>query len=212
MAKKKNSNKEEEQAVLDYLTKSNRPYSATDIFNNLHSKYTKTSITKSLEKLIEDESVFAKAYGKTTIYSVKQATNPSDNVNELSNSISEMTEKFQETVAENKNLDTTLASIKSKPTTLQATELLEKLKQENALMQERLNSLKEGTVLVPPEKRKRTNEEYDTYRQLWKKRRGMFRDIFKTVTEHLPGPPAELKETLGIEEDDIPFEQDPLTS
>ncbi|GAA5804060.1 hypothetical protein HPULCUR_009546 [Helicostylum pulchrum] len=203
---------ETEQAVLDYLTKSNRPYSATDIFNNLHSKYTKTSITKALEKLVEDETVFAKVYGKTTIYSVKQVTNPSDNVNELSNSISELTEKYQEIVAENKNLDTTLASIKSKSTTLQATELLEKLKQENALMQERLNSLKEGTVLVPPEKRKRTNEEYDTYRQLWKKRRGMFRDIFKTVTEHLPGPPAELKETLGIEEDDVPFEQDPLAS
>ncbi|KAI9260844.1 Tat binding protein 1-interacting protein-domain-containing protein [Helicostylum pulchrum] len=195
MAKKKNSNKEE-----------------ADIFNNLHSKYTKTSITKALEKLVEDETVFAKVYGKTTIYSVKQVTNPSDNVNELSNSISELTEKYQEIIAENKNLDTTLASIKSKSTTLQATELLEKLKQENALMQERLNSLKEGTVLVPPEKRKRTNEEYDTYRQLWKKRRGMFRDIFKTVTEHLPGPPAELKETLGIEEDDVPFEQDPLAS
>ncbi|KAI8064062.1 Tat binding protein 1-interacting protein-domain-containing protein [Thamnidium elegans] len=183
-----------------------------DIFNNLHSKYSKTSITKALEKLVEDETVFAKVYGKTTIYSVKQVTNPSDNVGELSNSISELTEKYQEILTENKKLDTTLTSIKSKPTTLEATELLEKLKQENTLMQERLNSLKEGTALVPPEKRKRTNKEYDTYRQLWKKRRGMFRDIFKTVTEHLPGPPTELKEKLGIEEDDIPFEQDPLAS
>lgn len=39
-----------------------------------------------------------------------------------------------------------------------------------------------------------------------------FREIFKTVTEHYPGKPSELKEELGIEEDPIPFEQDPLQS
>jgi len=32
------------------------------------------------------------------------------------------------------------------------------------------------------------------------------------VTEHYPGNPKELKEELGIEEDPIPFEQDPLVN
>jgi 26S proteasome regulatory subunit (ATPase 3-interacting protein) len=30
------------------------------------------------------------------------------------------------------------------------------------------------------------------------------------VTEHYPGNPSELKEELGIEDDPIPFEKDPL--
>jgi 26S proteasome regulatory subunit (ATPase 3-interacting protein) len=30
------------------------------------------------------------------------------------------------------------------------------------------------------------------------------------VTEHMPGNPNELKEQLGIEEDEVPFDKDPL--
>lgn len=41
------------------------------------------------------------------------------------------------------------------------------------MLQERLNKLKDGTVLIPPEKRKRTSEEYTTNRNLWKKRKGI---------------------------------------
>lgn len=41
------------------------------------------------------------------------------------------------------------------------------------LLEERLKKLKDGVVLIPPEKRKRTNEEYDHNRNLWKKRRSM---------------------------------------
>ncbi|KAL9557996.1 hypothetical protein MBANPS3_001143 [Mucor bainieri] len=102
--------------------------------------------------------------------------------------------------------------MKSEPTTDEAKALLEKAKIENEQLKEKLEKLKSGTVLIPPEKRKRTNDEFDTYRQLWKKRRGMFREIFKTVTEHYPGKPSDLKEELGIEEDPIPFEQDPLVN
>ncbi|KAG2215172.1 hypothetical protein INT46_001448 [Mucor plumbeus] len=226
MAKKKaNSNKKEEEiAVLEYLVKVNRPYSASsvvklkdmsDIFNNLHAKYTKGSIVKALDQLVKDDSVISKVYGKTSIYSIKQSSDNApteEEINALQKSLNELTEKHEELSSENKKLDQLLAKIRSEPTTSEAKELLGKAKIENEQKREKLNSLKTGTVLIPPEKRKRTNDEYDTYRQLWKKRRGMFREIFKTVTEHYPGKPSELKEELGIEEDPIPFEQDPLQS
>lgn len=80
-----------------------------DIFNNLHSKYSKTNITKALEKLIEDELVFSKLYGKTSIYSVKQAPNEassaSDDLENISKSISDLNEKTEELVAENRKYD-----------------------------------------------------------------------------------------------------------
>lgn len=61
---------------------------------------------------------------------------------------------------------------------------------------------------------------------MWKKRRAMvcifaviihilynlltfnfkFRDIFGAITEHMPGNPNDLKEKLGIEEDQVPLE------
>ncbi|CAO0793571.1 unnamed protein product [Mucor circinelloides] len=217
MAKKKagSNKKEEETAVLEYLTKVNRPYSATDIFNNLHAKYTKGSIVKALDLLVKEESVISKTYGKSSIYSIKQSLDdvPSEEeVKAMQKSLDELAEKHDELSSENKRLEQVLAKTKSEPTTDEAKELLEKTKAENDQLREKLEKLKSGTVLIPPEKRKRANDDFDNYRQLWKKRRGMFREIFKTVTEHYPGNPKELKEELGIEEDPIPFEQDPLVN
>ncbi|EPB83132.1 hypothetical protein HMPREF1544_10117 [Mucor circinelloides 1006PhL] len=217
MAKKKagSNKKEEETAVLEYLTKVNRPYSATDIFNNLHAKYTKGSIVKALDLLVKEESVISKTYGKSSIYSIKQSLDdvPSEEeVKAMQKSLDELAEKHDELSSENKRLEQVLAKTKNEPTTDEAKELLEKTKAENDQLREKLEKLKSGTVLIPPEKRKRANDDFDNYRQLWKKRRGMFREIFKTVTEHYPGNPKELKEELGIEEDPIPFEQDPLVN
>lgn len=210
MAKKKGpSNKEEEVAVLEYLTKANRPYSATDIFNNLHAKYTKGSIAKALDKLMEDELVFGKVYGKTTIYSIKQATqdtNTTEDMDTVDKKVSDLSEQLETVITENKKLDQELSTLKNDPTTSEATALLENLKKENELLAGRLDELKNGAELIPPEKRKRVNDEYDRNKSMWKKRRAMFRDIFGAITEHMPGNPNDLKEKLGIEEDQVPLE------
>ena len=42
-----------DSVILDYLTKQNRPYSAIDIFNNLHKEYGKTAVVRSLESMAE---------------------------------------------------------------------------------------------------------------------------------------------------------------
>ncbi|KAI8969084.1 Tat binding protein 1-interacting protein-domain-containing protein [Mycotypha africana] len=216
MPKKKTnatSNKEEESIILEYLTKTNRPYSATDIFNNLHATISKGNITKTLDKLIEDEVVVSKTYGKQVIYSVKQQTDNQptpEEVEAIEKKTAELQEKYDALAQDNKKAEQVLSSIKHEPTTAEAKELVEKLKQQNQQLQEKLNNLKSGTILIPPEKRKRANEDYERNRNLWKKRRGMFRDIFRTITEHYPGNPNQLKEEIGIEEDPIPFEQDPL--
>lgn len=57
---------------MEYLTMQNRPYSATDIFNNLHGQVGKTSVVKTLTKLYEEGRINGKAYGKQWIYFAKQ--------------------------------------------------------------------------------------------------------------------------------------------
>ncbi|CEI95942.1 hypothetical protein RMCBS344292_10116 [Rhizopus microsporus] len=173
MAKKKTtggSAKVEEHAVLEYMKKVNRPYSATDVFNNLHSKYSKAHIIKALDKLVEEGEVISKTYGKSVVYSIKQDVVKSDETGQTLDSL------------------------------------------ENEQLEQRLSHLKSGVVLIPPEKRKKADEEFTRNRDQWKKRRTMFQTIFKTVTEHMPGKPDELKEELGIEEDSIPYDKDPLAS
>jgi 26S proteasome regulatory subunit, ATPase 3, interacting protein len=52
--------------VLSYLRKTNRPYSATDITNNLHNAVTKTSLQKILQQLVEAGTVYCKTQGTSS--------------------------------------------------------------------------------------------------------------------------------------------------
>ena len=45
---------------------------SADIFNNLQGKYPKASLVKILDRLIIQNDIYSKTYGKTNIYSVKQ--------------------------------------------------------------------------------------------------------------------------------------------
>ena len=50
--------------ILEYLTKQNRPYSATDIHSNLHNQFGKTAVVKALEALVSNGTIKSKAYNK----------------------------------------------------------------------------------------------------------------------------------------------------
>ncbi|CAJ0765245.1 14810_t:CDS:2, partial [Entrophospora sp. SA101] len=61
-----------EQMVMEYLRKQNRPYSATDVINNLRGAVTKTVAQKVLNSLVEKNEVNCKPYGKQSVYCIKQ--------------------------------------------------------------------------------------------------------------------------------------------
>lgn len=59
--------------VLSYLRKQNRPYSATDIVNNLHNAVTKSVAQKVLQQLVEIGNVFCKTQGDVRIASLQSS-------------------------------------------------------------------------------------------------------------------------------------------
>lgn len=57
---------------------------------------------------MEDELVFGKVYGKTTIYSIKQATqdtNTTEDMETVDKKVSELSEQLETVITENKKLD-----------------------------------------------------------------------------------------------------------
>jgi 26S proteasome regulatory subunit (ATPase 3-interacting protein) len=60
------------ESVLVYLTAQNRPYSANDIFLNLHRDVGKTAVQKALDLLVADGKVREKLNGKQKAYVVSQ--------------------------------------------------------------------------------------------------------------------------------------------
>ena len=56
------------EAVLQYLNAQNRPYSAIDIFNNLHKAHGQTAVKKVLESLAAEGKIVEKTYGKQKVW------------------------------------------------------------------------------------------------------------------------------------------------
>ncbi|KAI9009944.1 Tat binding protein 1-interacting protein-domain-containing protein [Phycomyces nitens] len=203
---------EGEQTILKYMKKVNRPYSATDVFNNLHGKYSKPSVVRALDSLAEQDELISKTYGKMQIYAARQSKDgvKKEDLETLQVQASVLEGKLEAVVESNRQLSRTLADLKKEPTTESAKALLKKKEEEISQMRNHLEVLKSGAVLVTPEDRKKSDADYALYRKEWRTRRKLFRDIFNALTEHMPGKPAEIMEELGIEEDPVSYENDTL--
>uniref|UniRef100_A0A0N5AP45 TBPIP domain-containing protein n=1 Tax=Syphacia muris TaxID=451379 RepID=A0A0N5AP45_9BILA len=56
------------KVITDYVVRENRPYSATDVFNNLHREYGKTLIVRCLDSAVSNEILREKTVSKQKIY------------------------------------------------------------------------------------------------------------------------------------------------
>ncbi|CAG8765179.1 6301_t:CDS:2, partial [Acaulospora morrowiae] len=101
---KKGIKDDAEQKVLDYLRKQNRPYSVTDISNNLHNAITKAAIQKALTNLVDKEEVGCKTYGKQSVYVVKQVRITNSQLNEMDVKIEELKKEVNDYKDRNKQL------------------------------------------------------------------------------------------------------------
>ncbi|KAG2221964.1 hypothetical protein INT45_010488 [Circinella minor] len=197
---KKKLNAEEE--VFDYMRKVNRPYNAR--------KYPKANIVKILDRLIDQNIIYSKTYGKTNIYSVKQ-----DKENEMNNKEQQeiMDKQLNEFYNDNELLsknniiyEKQLKQLKSEPRNDDAKELIPKLIEKNNIIQIHINQLKSNTILLSNEEKQKIDSEYNFMRKEWRIRRKIGREMFNTITENMPGKLNEFKEQLGIEEDTISYE------
>ncbi|KAI9284359.1 Tat binding protein 1-interacting protein-domain-containing protein [Umbelopsis sp. AD052] len=195
--------------VLQYLRQTNRPYNATDIYTNLNGAVTKTNLNMALERLAGENLIIAKTYGKAVVYSIVQddtaAASPKElaeldsQIRKLAQTLNELRENHTKKVNELNELNSTLP-------TLEAEQLLPQLREQNLATDEQLKLLRDDKGQVSFEDKARILKEYDENFKLWRTRKKLFNEIFKTVTEHLPGKLSDFKDELGIEEDPIPIE------
>ena len=59
-------------AVLQYLVQQNRPYSAQDVFMNLHKEHSKAVVQKVIDQLVETQELREKVNGKQKCFVANQ--------------------------------------------------------------------------------------------------------------------------------------------
>ncbi|KAI8319244.1 TBPIP-domain-containing protein [Martensiomyces pterosporus] len=202
--KKSKSSDGEEAAVLEYLVKSNRPYSANDISSQLHGLVSPAQAKKMLNDLADEGKIERKVNGKQLIFyaiqtdidvpSVEDAEQEEETIKELEDRLAQIKE-------ENKALAARLHGLNSALTDDQMRERISKLNLEIGENEGRLENLRSGEVISPEEKSK-IEKEHAAMVKHWATRKRVFREISNTISEGYPGKMNDLFEQLGIETDE----------
>ncbi|XP_078485323.1 homologous-pairing protein 2 homolog [Ciona intestinalis] len=197
--------KKVEDAVFEYMKAQNRPYSAADIFSNLHKEHGKTAVTRAVETLSQQGKLLEKTYGKSKIYVVHQSQFPAVNneeITKLDAGIKELTEKVMSLQTEYQKKSSLLGQLKSSLTTADAVEKVKILKEEVAKMKTHLKSLKSMSGTIDPAQKKKVYEQHKTYVGHWRKRKRMTSDLMNAVLEGYPKSKKVFMDEVGIETDE----------
>jgi len=201
----KKSEEEASEAVLAYLTKQNRPYSAVDIFSNLHKEFGKTAVQRSLEKLASKGIITEKINGKQKVYAPKQdqfADYDENEVKKIDEKIRLSQEKLKHLQETLKSQESELRNVNSTLTTEDAKARLTELTNKCNRHQERIKNIKSATNHVTPEEKDKIYKEHKLFVQSWRKRKRMATDILNSILEGYPKPKKQLIEDVGIETDE----------
>ncbi|KAG5518107.1 hypothetical protein PMAC_003293 [Pneumocystis sp. 'macacae'] len=212
--KNQSTKKDDEALVLEYLKKTNRPYSATDICLNLHNVVAKSALAKILATLCERGDVRCKTYGKQSVYVIDQDQfeNPSSEELAIMDArIEDLRQQISALQDKNKQMKQTLQMITTQKTTVELQAISRELDEKISTLGNRLNSLQSGALqLITIDEMQKINKNYEQMRKMWKDRKALFRDLWDAVSENVHSP-SELKERLGIEDDEIDFSVDLLS-
>jgi 26S proteasome regulatory subunit (ATPase 3-interacting protein) len=196
--------KDKEDIILEYLQRTNRPYSAIDIFNNLKGKIPKTMVVKCLNSMVESERIKGKLYGKQWVYVARQDLldcPTQEQIAVMDDRIDELKSEIATCTTTNKSLDTELSDLLNSKTDLDLAQEIQEFEIKIQTLEKKLNQLENGQVQVSQELKIKIDQELLQMNGYWKSRKKIFKNIWDTITESLPGSKKEFMEELGIEED-----------
>lgn len=202
--KGKASTDQAELVVLEYLRKTNRPYSAIDISSNLNNLVSKAAAQKLLVKLAEDKVIETKTWGKLSVYYAKQkqtATVSAEDLAELDAGIEKLKSDIESLKKETRDLTTGLKQIQDTPQTSDLPGLLSQCEEETHSLQQKLDCITSGAApLVSEEELQEAENSHKQMVKQWHSRKKLFQAMWSEVVEQVEKP-KELEEKLGIERD-----------
>lgn len=192
-------------AVLSYMKQQNRPYSALDIFNNLHKAHGKTAIVKSLETLASEKKLLEKTYGKSKIYVYHQSQFPDvsdEQLGKLDEKLKSVQCEIDTTTSKINTASKTLSNILTEPATADALASLKELQESHTITVAAIKKMSkpDQKKLDPQQKQKMVKVRDDISSQM-KKRKRYTTDLMNAVLEGYPKSKKQFVEEVGLELD-----------
>ena len=193
--------------LLVMMQERNRPYSITNLVDEMHGDYSKTVIQKSIDTLVENGKIVCQLFGKSTkLYYPKQeglavATNEE---------LKEMDEKIEEHRTQVEEMKEKLEGLRTQKNILAAKQTLPELRQTRTEIEtdtkkagKRLQELINGSSGINPDSIKTIEKEFKKNCQEWKRRRALTRELLSFLEEPTGKPAKVFVEELGLETDEM---------
>ncbi|EME27752.1 uncharacterized protein Gasu_47380 [Galdieria sulphuraria] len=207
MSKRKSSNAfAEEEIVMRFLEKQNRPFSVQNIVDALQKDGIKKALCeKILSSLVEKEVVSVKEYGKAKIYLFRQDTieiPEQKEVEEMDEELRLKEEEYASITTEISELEKEVNYLSSQMTVEEARNKRDELESTLQQMNEKLQVLSAGIQQIDPEERKKLQQNLLYNVSNWKQRKRMAKDILDAISENANLKYKELCEQIGVETDE----------
>jgi len=192
-------------AITDYMTQQNRPYSALQVYENLHRAVKKPEVVRILDRLAEEGKLVAKSFKKNKIFLPNQSlyAEPSqDELDGMDADIKRMTDENKEAEAQLKQLERDIAALEQEPTDADADSAIAKLEAEIATKTEKLSKLSSETKLVGKEDVEKAQKAFVKYLSEWKRRKRAVKDMVDLYCENVTKKPKKFMEEQGVDTDE----------
>ncbi|KAK9459049.1 Tat binding protein 1-interacting protein-domain-containing protein [Lipomyces oligophaga] len=198
----------DEVKVLEYMIAQNRPYSAMDVFQNLHGAISRPNVNRALATLEQQGKLDSKTFSKQVIYVAKQnqiepeevqmqVDNPAgESIEEIKAEIQLLTESINNKKIWSDKLSKTLETSQLASRDQELEHQIAEARTKLAYLQE--NSRK-GTA-ASSEEYDKIQKESETMQREWRCRRNMFMNMWNIVQENVMNP-TELWTDLDLEPD-----------
>ena len=199
------SKRDPENVIQEYLESQNRPYSAGDIFLNLHKEFGKTAVVKALEQLAENGKVIEKIYGKQKVYGPSQegfGDIKPEELKKLDTKAVELQEEMKKLQAEIHQQESEISKFSKQMTTNDLSDTVTNLQTSISELAAKIEKIKSGRCLISKEERQKISKQTGTMVQHWKKRKRMAADMVDCILEGYPKTKKHLIEEIGIETDE----------
>ena len=195
--------------VKNYLEKTNRPFSANDVFNNLNTndrKLSKTGVTRALEDLSGDQLIVEKINGKQKIYFADQNNFEAidDNqIKQIDEESEQLSREFKEVETELKSKESKLNSLKNNRSLEEVSQELTQIKGEVNELENKLEAIDSNSKDFDPELNDKIKSQRKALVTEWKKRKRMAVDMIDQILSGDSSKPKKaFIEELGIETDE----------
>lgn len=203
----KTSESQAVKVVFEYLRKNERPFTASDIHNNLQTEFgfAKPLVQKALDILVKENKVREKVYGKSKIYFrdwSKDEVVSQETIQGYDKKIERLTQANQETLKEIKKVEAELSKFEKRKSLNQIEKEIKSTEEEVAEMEAKLEKLKESSKEIDPEEFKKVSAQRSMLVKEWRKRKALVNSALDMMMEGYPHSKKRLMQEIGIETDE----------